>query len=115
MRKILACLLTVIVVLLIGGIGLSAEAMTRVYDEKGMRTTVDESSIVWRQDDSSRRDFAVIVYEWDKYCLYEFATDAHGRWRCTINSATTCSPLDRAYVQAVLKFCLNYTGRPYSR
>ena len=115
MKKIFVSILTVAFVLVGGGLVQTAEAMTQVYDEKGMRTTVDESSIVWRQDDSARRDFAVIVYEWEKYCLYEFTTDAHGRWRCTINSTTTCSPLDRAYVQAVLKFCLNYTGHPYSR
>lgn len=36
MRKILACLLTVIVVLFSGGIWLPAEAMTQVYDEKGI-------------------------------------------------------------------------------
>ena len=115
MRKVFISLLTVVSILVGLDLGHPAEAMTQVYDEKGMRATVDESSIIWKQDDSSGRNFAVIVYEWEKYCLYEFTTDSHGRWRCTINSTTTCSPLDRAYVQAVLKFCLSYTGRPYSR
>ena len=115
MRKVWLSFFMAIAIVLGCGSVHPAEAMTQVYDAKGMRATVDETSIVWRQDDSSRRDFAVIVYEWDKYCLYEFRTDSYGRWLCTINSTTTCSPRDRAYVEAVLQFCVNYTGRPYCR
>ena len=115
MKKVFVTLLTAVSILVGFGPGHSAEAMTRVYDEKGMRITVDESSIIWKQDNSSGRNFAVIVYEWEKYCLYEFTTDAYGRWLCTINSTTSCSPVTHAYVQAVLEFCLNYTGRPYMR